>query len=176
MQEEVSRLRRWGAPSYLGTALCRLGELRGAEGLADMREAVDVLASSYAAVELARARCMLGGRPDVPDDEAVDLLRAALDTALERGALGIRRRALAGLAHRGRPDDSGRDARRCPTSTERRIVELTGAGHGVRDVAQQLFLTPGTVQAVLESMAEDGLKFSSSPATDPRSVATGRTP
>jgi tetratricopeptide (TPR) repeat protein len=176
MEEEVDRLRRWGAPTYLGTALCRLGELRGEDGLDDMREAVEVLTPTYAAVELARARCMLGRRPQVPDDEAVELLRAALDTALDRGAIGIQRRARAALARRGRPDESGRDAQRCPTSTERRIVELAAAGHAVRDVAQQLFLTPGTVQAVLESMSGNGFKFSSSPATDPRSVATGRTP
>ena len=74
----MARLRRWGAPSYLGTALCRLGQLRGDDGLADMREAVEVLTPTYAAVELARARCMLGRRADVPDDEAVELLRAAL--------------------------------------------------------------------------------------------------
>jgi hypothetical protein len=176
MQEEVARLRRWGAPSYLGTALCRLGVLRGADGLADIREAVEVLTPTFAAVELARARCMLGSRPEVPDDEAVELLRAALDTALDRGALGIQRRARSALARRGRPDDSGRDAQRCPTSTERRIVELAAAGLGIRDVAQQLFLTPGTVQAVLESTAGDGFKFSSSPPIDPRSLATGRAP
>ena len=176
MEEEVTRLRRWGAPSYLGTALCRLGQLRGDDGLADMREAVEVLTPTYAAVELARARCMLGSRAEVPDDEAVELLRAALDTALDRGALGIQRRARAALARRGRPDESGRDAQRCPTTTERRIVELAAAGHGIRDVAQQLFLTPGTVQAVLESATGNGFKFPSSPSADPRSLATGRTP
>jgi DNA-binding SARP family transcriptional activator len=176
MEEEVARLRRWGAPSYLGTALCRLGELRGDEGLADVRESVEVLTPTYAAVELARARCMLGRRPELSDDEAVELLRAALDTALDRGALGIQRRARAGLARRGRPDESGRDAQPCPTTTERRIVELAAAGHGIRDVAQQLYLTPGTVQAVLESAAGSGFKFSSSPTVDPRSLATGRTP
>jgi hypothetical protein len=176
MQEEVARLRRWGAPSYLGTALCRLGQLRGDEGLGDMREAVEVLTPSYAAVELARARCMLGSRPEVPDDEAVDLLRAALETALDRGAFGVRKRALMGLARRGRPDVSGRAAQPRPTSTERRIVELTAAGHDIREVAQQLFLTPGTVQAVLESASVDGLKFSSSAPVQGRSLATGRTP
>ena len=39
-------------------------------------------------------------------------------------------------------------------------MELASAGHGIRDVAQQLFLTPGTVQAVLESTSGDGFKFS----------------
>jgi DNA-binding NarL/FixJ family response regulator len=119
---------------------------------------------------------MLGSRADVPDDEAVEMLCAALDTALDRGALGIQRRARAALARRGRPDESGRYAQRCPTTTERRIIELAGAGHGIRDVAQQLFLTPGTVQAVLESVTGNGFKFPSSPAADARSLATGRTP
>jgi DNA-binding SARP family transcriptional activator len=176
MQEEVDRLRRWGAPSYLGTALCRLGQLRRDAGIDDIREAVAVLTPTYAAVELARARCVLGSRPQVPDDEAVELLQAALETALDRGAIGISRRARAALARRGRPDQSGRDAQRSPTTTERRIVELAAAGHGVRDVAQKLFLTPGTVQAVLESTPGNGFKFTSSTPTDPRSLATGRTP
>lgn len=176
MEEEVRRLRRWGAPSYLGTALCRLGELRGGDGLDDAREAVEVLTPTPAAVELARARCLLGLREQLPDDEAVELLRTALDTALDRGALGIQRRARAGLARRGRPDDGGRLSERFPTSTERRILELAVAGHGVRDVAQRLFLTPGTVQAVLESASGDGLKLSSSPPIDARSPATGRVP
>ncbi|HEY0126375.1 MAG TPA: hypothetical protein VGB58_04490, partial [Blastococcus sp.] len=176
MEEEVGRLRRWGAPTYLGTALCRLGSLRGDDGLDDLREAVEVLTPTSAAVELARARCTLGLRAQVPGDEAVELLRAALGTAVDRGALGIQRRARAGLAGRGHPDESGRDAQRCPTSTERRIVELASAGLGVRDVAQQLFLTPGTVQAVLESASGDGLKFSSSAPDDARPPATGRVP
>jgi DNA-binding SARP family transcriptional activator/tetratricopeptide (TPR) repeat protein len=174
MEEEVTRLRRWGAPSYLGTALRLLGELTGEE--AALREAVTVLAPTTAAVELARARCALGSRAQVPDDEAVELLSAALETALDRGARGIRKRARAALARRGRPDDSGRDAQRCPTSTERRILELAAAGHGIRDVAQQLFLTPGTVQAVLEEASGNGLKLPSSSPADPRSLATGRTP
>ncbi|MFP5372961.1 MAG: BTAD domain-containing putative transcriptional regulator, partial [Actinomycetes bacterium] len=176
MQEEVARLRRWGAPSYLGTALCRLGKLRGEDGLPDMREAVEVLTPTYAAVELARARCMLGSRAQVPDEEAVPLLRAALDTALDRGASGIQRRARAALARRGCPDVSGRDAKRGPTSTERRILELAAAGHGIRDIAQQLFLTPGTVQAALESASGDGLKLLSSPTGQARALATGRAP
>ncbi|MFD2093069.1 BTAD domain-containing putative transcriptional regulator [Blastococcus deserti] len=184
MEEEVARLRRWGAPSYLGTALCRLGHLRGDAGLDDAREAVEVLTPTIAAVELARARCMLGSRAQLPDDEAVELLQAALDTALDRGAVGIAHRARAALAHRGRAalarrgraDGSGRDVHRRSTTIERRIVDLATSGRGVREIAQLLFLTPGTVQAALEAASADGLKFFSSPSGDRRSLATGRTP
>jgi DNA-binding SARP family transcriptional activator len=176
VEDEVVRLRRWGAPSYLGTSLRLLGELRGRDGLAELREAEDLLRTTSAAVELARARCALGSRREVPETEAVELLRAALDTATERGTRGIRDRARSGLAERGFPDAGARDVARCPTGTERTILDLARAGLGVRDVAQRLFLTPGSVQAVLESASLDGLKFSSSGPSEARSLATGRTP
>jgi DNA-binding NarL/FixJ family response regulator len=112
----------------------------------------------------------------VTDAEAVGLLRAALDTARARGAHGIAARARIGLARRGCPDERAVESPRGPTGTERRILELSAGGLGVREVAQQLFLTPGAVQAVLEKAAAGGLKFSSSPPADPRSLATGRTP
>jgi DNA-binding NarL/FixJ family response regulator len=176
VEEEVGLLRRWGAPSYLGSSLRLLGELRGRAGAPQLREAVELLTPTPAAVELARARCALGAAPEVPDDEVVELLRAALDAAIERGARGIARRAKAALAGRGRPDTSGPDVESCPTATERRIVELAADGRGVREIAQQMFLTPGTVRAVLEEASADGLKFFSSPTADARSLATGRTP
>jgi hypothetical protein len=60
--------------------------------------------------------------------------------------------------------------------TERRILELSGAGLGIREVAQQLFLTPGMVRSVLERASADGLRFLSSPTGEARPLATGRTP
>jgi DNA-binding NarL/FixJ family response regulator len=173
--EEARLLRRWGAPSHLGATLRLLGELRAPEGLAELREAVALLASTSAAVDLARARCALGARPEVADDEAVPLLRSAVEEAHACGALGVRERARAALRARGCPDAVRREDVRSPTVTERRIVDLATAGRGVREIAQALFLTPGTVQAVLEQASGDGLKFVSSPAADPRSLATGRT-
>ena len=112
-------LRRWGAPSYLGTALCLLGRAaRAATASSDLREAVEVLTPTYAAVELARARCALGSRPQVPDDEAVAAAaRGRGRRAPDRGALGDRaarpRRPPARAAARRR---RRRDApARCPT-------------------------------------------------------------
>jgi DNA-binding CsgD family transcriptional regulator len=37
------------------------------------------------------------------------------------------------------------------SSTERQILALTAAGTDVREVAQRLFVTPGTVRAVLDA-------------------------
>jgi len=45
-REEVARLRRWGAPTALGPSLRVLGEVRGAAGTAELREAVEVLSRS----------------------------------------------------------------------------------------------------------------------------------
>ena len=175
-EEEVRLLRRWRAPSYLGASLRLLGELRGPEGVAELREAVALLATTTAAVDLARARSALGARPEVPDDEAVPLLQAAVEEAHARGALGIRDRARAGLKVRGCPDAVHRETVRAPTATESRIVELSATGLGMREVAQQLFLTPGMVRSVLEKASADGLKFLSSPTGEARSLVTGRTP
>jgi DNA-binding NarL/FixJ family response regulator len=39
--------------------------------------------------------------------------------------------------------------------TVRRILDLTAAGLGVNEVAQQLFLTPGTVRAALAQLGSE---------------------
>ena len=149
--EETELLRRWGAPTYLGAALRRQGELLGTAGVTLLREAVDVLAPTPAAVQLARARCALGSSPELGDGEAVPLLLAAHEVAQERGALGVRNRARIALRRRGRPVDTSRDEIRRPSAVERQILELAEAELTVREIAQQLFLTPGTVRAVLDT-------------------------
>jgi DNA-binding CsgD family transcriptional regulator len=171
-EEEVALLRRWGAPTYLGTALRRLGQLRGGSaGLPLLREAVEVLAPTHAALELARARFALGATAELPDAEAVPLLRAASEAAADLGAEALLRRACSALTARGRPDGHRPTVRRA-SRTEREVLDLAAGGATVREIAQRLFLTPGTVQAVLESGAEPaavgadgpGLKlFSSAP-------------
>lgn len=102
-EDEVRLLRRWGAPSFLGMSLYRLGQLRGDDGLADLREAVDLLASSPAAVDLARAQCALGSRSQVASHEAVALLTEAYRTAEQRDARGVLELARAELERRGHP-------------------------------------------------------------------------
>ncbi|MGY1740020.1 MULTISPECIES: BTAD domain-containing putative transcriptional regulator [unclassified Blastococcus] len=165
MDEEVRLLRRWGAPVALGAALRLRGGLRGRPGLDDLREAVELLAPTSAAVELARARCALGADPALPDDEAVPLLRAAAAAAAEAGAAGVGARVRAALTARGLADEP---AGECPrlSATERRILDLAAGGLGAREVAQRLFLEPGTVHAVLAGAEGDRLRFSSSPPTD----------
>ncbi len=170
VEEEVRLLRRWGAPTFLGASLRLLGELRGRAGRRQLREAVDLLEPTPASVELARAQYALGSLPDVPDEEAVPLLRAACRTATRRGAVEVRDRVRAELQRRGCVDDTHPHGGRWLSNTERRIIDLAATGLEVRDIAQQLFLTPGTVRDVLcaagPSASGDGLKSFSSPPPD----------
>jgi DNA-binding NarL/FixJ family response regulator len=151
VEEEVALLRRWGAPSYLGSGLRLLGWLRGPDGLEDLREAVAVLTSTTAGVELARAQVTLGAARGVDDGEALPLLQAAAEAAHRLGAEAVEQRACAALRSRGRPARLPEDGGRPLSSTERRVLELAATGLGVREIAQRLFMTPGTVQAVLET-------------------------
>ena len=84
--ENLGLLRRWGAPSWLGEGLVLAGELRGADGLPLLREAVATLEPTGSVLALARARLALGRRPEVPDAEAIPLLRAAVAGAASSGA------------------------------------------------------------------------------------------
>jgi ATP/maltotriose-dependent transcriptional regulator MalT len=151
-EEEVALLRRWGAPSYLGKGLYLLGQLRGSDGVDELRESVRLLESSPAAVDCARAQCTLGNRPQVPDVEAIELLLAADRTAGQRGAHRVRDLAREGLRRRGHPVESLDEEVLPLSSTERQILDLTAGGMDVREVAQRLFLTPGTVLAVLDEV------------------------
>lgn len=101
--EQVGLLRAWGAPAALGQGLCQLGQLRGPDGVDDLREAVALLSGTPATVSLARARCALGRLPRVPDAEAVPLLLEAHRTAGERGAAAVQEDARVELARRGHP-------------------------------------------------------------------------
>jgi tetratricopeptide (TPR) repeat protein len=165
MTDEVELLQRWGAPSYLGASLRLLGRLQGAAGVDHLREAVELLSGTTAAVDLARARCTLGASPRVADDEAVPLLREAREAAHELGAEGVLRRACAALEARGvhdaRPESEPRRS-----GLERQVLALAAAGLGVPEIAQRLFLTPGTVAATLETDGDGRLKFLSSPPTE----------
>ena len=105
--EEVALLRRWGAPSSLGSSLRLRGELRGPDGTADLREAVGLLSGSRAVLDAARAQLSLGRSTEVEEAEAVALVQGALNTASACGARAVARDAAAALAARPCPDRPG---------------------------------------------------------------------
>ena len=149
-EEEVALLRRWGAATSLGPSLRVLGELRGTAGPAELREAVDVLSGTSAVLEEARARLALGRSTEVDESVAVSLLHTALATARECGARAVVREASEALVRRGRPAEVD-DTPARTTSRQRQVNDLVATGLDVNEVAQRLFLTPGTVRAALES-------------------------
>lgn len=150
-REEVARQRRWGAPTALGPSLRVLGEVRGAAGTAELREAVEVLSGTCAVLEEARAQLALGRTVEVAGAEAVPLLQAALATARACGARAVVRDAVSALAQRGVGAGDVDDVPARVTSRARRVADLAAMGLDVNEVAQRLFLTPGTVRALLET-------------------------
>jgi hypothetical protein len=146
LEDDVSRLRAWGAPAFLGAGLCRLGEVTG--DLETLREAEALLAPSRAGVERARARWALGSRLPGPDGTA--LLRSAHAEAVRTGAASLCRDVEAELCRRGAPPPP-HDAAAPLTRTQQRALDLLRKGLDLCEVAQELFLTPGSVRATLEA-------------------------
>ena len=121
---------------------------------ADLREAVEALSGTPSALEAARAQLSLGRSRAVADGEAVSLLGSALGLARACGATAVAREAVTALAER---DQAPTDVGTAPvglTSRQRRVRDLVATGLGVNEVAQRLFLTPGTVRTVIESLGE----------------------
>jgi DNA-binding NarL/FixJ family response regulator len=154
VEEDLAVALAWGAPSQVGRTLRLLGELRGADGAADLRAAVDALAGTTSRLEHARARYALGILPSVPSEESVGLLCQALDLADQCAATGLRRAAASALAAAGIDVPTEPTGAVTLTSTERRMVGMVVQGADVKAIAQALFLTPGTVETTLASVRD----------------------
>ncbi|WP_441248806.1 AAA family ATPase [Kitasatospora sp. McL0602] len=151
--EELELAHRWGTGRAIGLASRCLGVVVGGpEGQAHLREAVAVLEQSPARLELARSRYELGTALTRAGEtgQGRRLLTQALDLAQTCGSVllaGRVRRALAavGVRPQAAPPVAG-----SLSMTEHRLVELVGAGHSDRQVAQALLLTPQDVTALVE--------------------------
>ena len=160
--------RRWRWPT--SRSVCCAGGVRGrrwarrcgwpassagAAGVPLLREAVDLLGSTPAALELARARLALGLRPEVDDRRG-----GAVAARGGRRRPGLRRGTGAAtprwppwrIAANGRDRTITPPPRASPPASGR-VLDLTAAGLDIRQVAQRLFLTPGTVHEVLAAVA-----------------------
>jgi DNA-binding SARP family transcriptional activator len=150
IRAELELARTWGAPRLVGRTLRMLGEVTG--DVPTLREGVDVLAATPGRFEHARAQAALAAH--VPDDEAVPLLRQALETAEDCGGDGLRTQAAAALRRLGVEVADRVVTRARLTTTEQRVAELHAAGHDARTIAQALFLTPRSVELTLATIAE----------------------
>jgi DNA-binding CsgD family transcriptional regulator len=151
--EEVELAREFGAARALGIALRAAGLVHGgARGLAQLEEAVEVLAPSPARLEHARALVDLGAAQRRAGHREAARLRLAegLDGAVICGAGPLAEHARSELALAGarprRDRVTGRDAL---TPSELRVVRIAVAGKSNREIAEQLWVTPKTVETHL---------------------------
>jgi DNA-binding CsgD family transcriptional regulator len=154
-QEQLAMARRVGAPGALGMSLRAAALVAGGdEGLDLLQEAVAVLESSAARLELAHALADLGtmlsraGRRP----EGRDSLRRAIKLAGECGAVALAERATAelhaGPGRRARTELTGPNAL---TAAEWRVCRQAAAGQTNRELAQALFVTEKTIERHLSS-------------------------
>ncbi|MDH6127378.1 AAA family ATPase [Kitasatospora sp. GP82] len=151
--EEMELAHRWGTERAIGLASRCLGVVTGGpEGLALLEEAVAVLELSPARLELARARYELGTALSRAGEigQGRRSLTQALDLAETCGSVllaGRVRRALTAVGVRPRPAPP---VAPILSLTEYRLVELVGAGHSDRQIAQALLLTEQDVTGLMD--------------------------
>jgi DNA-binding NarL/FixJ family response regulator len=137
----------------IGIALRGAGmALAGPPAVESLREAVAVLETSPARLELGRALVDLGAvlRRNRQATEAREPLKRGLDLAHRFGARALERQARHELSAAGaRPRRWAVSGRAGLTPSELRIAEMAAGGLMNREIAQALFLTTRTVETHL---------------------------
>ena len=155
-REELEVARVWGAPRALGAALRAAGLVEGGKrGLALLQDAVELLAGSPAKLEHAKARTELGAalRRANERTKAREQLRRAVELATICGAIPLAAQAESELLATGaRPRRIALSGLESLTPSERRVAELAAEGPTNREIAQELFVTPKTVEVHLSSV------------------------
>jgi len=153
---EVDLARRWTRPRPLGRALRIHARLTpGAAAVEQFGEAVAVLRDSSAQLEYAWALADLGAalRRTGRRADAREPLRQALDIATLCGAQPLAKRARTELLAAGaRPRRAALTGPGALTPSERRVAELAAGSATNRQIAQELFVTPKTVEIHLSSV------------------------
>jgi DNA-binding CsgD family transcriptional regulator len=149
IQEEIRLARRYDVPIALGVALRRRAMTeRGQEALDTLRQAIAMLETTEAKLELAHAHAGLGRglRRAGQRVEARHHLTISLDLAHRCGASGleaeIRQELTAAGARPRRPALSGVESL---TPTELRVAQLAAQGGSNRDIAEMIFVSRNTV-------------------------------
>ena len=147
--EQVALARQWGTASDMGASLRLNARVDPERRLELLEQSIALLERAPWRLELARALADYGEALRVARrrSDAHEPLRRAAELADECGSRIVRARALDGLAALGdRPRKlmfSGTDSL---TASERRIAVLASQGRSNRDIAQDLFVTPKTVE------------------------------
>jgi DNA-binding CsgD family transcriptional regulator len=149
LEDELVWARRWGAPGALGRVLRLLGTTGPAPRVDVLSEAVASTEGSPARLEHAKSLVALGSalRLERKPAAAREPLRQGLELATRCGATPLARRARAELqAAGGRPRRHMLTGPGSLTPSERRVAELAAKGASNREIAQELFVTPRTVE------------------------------
>lgn len=148
--EQHQRAMRWGAPTDIGAALRVLAMVGGDHDRIDLlRQAHEVLTESPCVLERVMVERDLGEALRVAGrrSEAREYLVSAAERATEIGAGRIRAAAIDALDRLGdRPRKLAMAGADALTASERRIAALAGAGRSNREIAQEIFVTPKTVE------------------------------
>jgi DNA-binding NarL/FixJ family response regulator len=153
-REEVAVAQLFGSPGLVGRSLRILGTLDPENGVAHLREAVELLERSTRRYELAAAHAALGMalRHARQPTEARDPLRSALELAHRCGADGLEQQVRSELYATGtRPRTVERSGPGALTPSERRVAELAAGGRTNKEIAQTLYITLKTVEVHLSS-------------------------
>ncbi|KOV84066.1 LuxR family transcriptional regulator [Nocardia sp. NRRL S-836] len=147
--EQVEVARRWGAATEVGAALRLLAHADPAARLDLLAESVRVLEGSPARLELARSLVDLGEALRVARKrtDGREPLHRAIELAGECGSAALRTRATEALEALGdRPRRQVVVGAEALTASERRVADLAATGRANREIAQELFVTPKTVE------------------------------
>jgi DNA-binding SARP family transcriptional activator/DNA-binding NarL/FixJ family response regulator len=153
--EELERARAWGAPSTVARSLRVLGTLEGVHGLERLEEAVELVSRAPSRLELAKSLAALAvarrraGRPDYAREPLARAAALAEVCGAERLLQSIRAELLAVGVE---PASAAARGVAALTETERRVAALAAAGRAERDIAQELFVTPKTIELKLRSV------------------------
>jgi DNA-binding CsgD family transcriptional regulator len=152
--EELDRARDWGAPGTVARSLRVLATLEGADGVERLEEAVDLVDKAPCRLELAKSLHALGvarkraGRPDYAGEPLMRAHTLADVCGAERLLTQIRTEMLSVGVEPASAVPRGVGAL---TETERRVAALAATGRAEREIAQELFVTPRTIELKLGS-------------------------
>jgi DNA-binding NarL/FixJ family response regulator len=153
--ENLALARRWGAPGTIGAALRAVAAAsEGDDAIPHLEEAGAVLEGSTARLEQAKALTALGRalRAARRPAEARDPLQRAAELAVVCGAGRVGEVARGELAASGaRPRRTALSGIAALTPSEERVARLAADGMTNREVAQELFVTPKTVEVHLSN-------------------------
>jgi DNA-binding NarL/FixJ family response regulator len=152
--EELRLAREWGAPATVGRVLRVLGMIDRAKAIDHLSESVELLSVSRTRLEYAKALCELGAaiRLQRKPAEAREPLYQALELANVCGATALEDRVRTELGATGaRPRRDALSGVGSLTPSEKRVADLAADGMSNREIAQELYVTPKTVEVHLSN-------------------------